>query len=103
SELHLATDFPRALRNRHGRGMGSWRISGNGNVANCSTRIVLGNLTTRVRFRLSAGGHCVLDRVSILRVARSFHSRGVTRISCALHPDEGARVAGLAAAAARGE
>src|SRR2546430_14524970 len=35
SELHLAADLPRPLRNRHGRRMGTWRVPGNGNPANC--------------------------------------------------------------------
>src|SRR5581483_3559259 len=86
SELHMAVDLSRALRNRHGRRMGTWRVTGDGNPADCSTWVVLGNFTTRLCVWLSAGGRCVLDRVSILRVARPLRRGSAARISCVVHP-----------------
>src|SRR5205807_8270625 len=103
SELHLAANLPRALWNRHGRRMGTRRVAGNGNPADCRAWIVLGNSTTRLCVRLSAGGRCVLDRISILRMARTLRRGSAARISCALHPCTSARIAGLAATAARDE
>src|SRR5438034_512587 len=44
--------------------MGIRRVADNGNVAHSSARTVLGNFAARVRFRLSLGGDCLLDRVS---------------------------------------
>src|SRR5262249_9131348 len=61
----------------------------------------LGNFTTRLCVWLSAGGRCLLDRLSILRLARPVRGRSAARISRAVHSGAGARVAGLAAAAAR--
>src|SRR5262249_40446295 len=90
-----------ALWSWHGRRMGTWRVSGNGDPADCRPRIVLGNFTTRICVWLSARGACVLACISVLRMARSFRSRSVAGISCAFHPDEGAGIAGLVTAAGR--
>src|SRR5215510_5225243 len=46
-ELYLAAHLPRALRNRHGRRVGTWGVAGNGDASDCSARVVLRNLTAR--------------------------------------------------------
>src|SRR5262245_36142204 len=90
SELHLAAHLPRALRNRYGRRMGTWGVAGNGDSPHCIARFVFRNLTARLCVWLPAGGRRVLDCVSLFRLARPFHSRSPTGISCALHPGAGA-------------
>src|SRR5439155_2573615 len=99
SKLHLVADFSRALRNRHGWRMGTRRVAGDGNPSDRSARIVLGNFAARLRVWLSAGGGCVLDCVSVLRLARSLRRRSIAGISCALYPDAFAGIAGVVASA----
>ena len=81
--------------------MGTGGVAGNGNLADRSAGIVLGNFAARLRVRLSAGSSCVLDRVSVVRLARSVCRRSASGVSCALHPGTRARITCVAAPAAR--
>src|SRR5205085_5239963 len=81
--------------------MGTWGVAGDGNSADRSTWIVFRNSATRIRIRLSAGGNCVLDRVSVLRLARPLRRGRASGVPCVLHPDARAGIAGLVAPAAR--
>src|SRR5262249_60306132 len=76
AELHRPVNSSCALRNWHGRRMGIGRVVGNGNAANSSAWTVLGNFAAGVCFRLSVSGSCLLDRVSVLRLARSLRGGG---------------------------
>ena len=62
-----------------------------------------GIFTTRLCVWLSARGRCVLDRVSVVGMARPLRSRSAACGSCVVHPCASAGIAGLAAAAARDE
>src|SRR6202022_894689 len=71
SQLHGLSHLARALRNRHGRGMGTGRVARDGVVAHTSARFVFRNLATRLRVRLSARRVGLLDNLSFLWLARS--------------------------------
>src|SRR5438093_12332873 len=81
--------------------MGTWGVADDGNSADRSTWIVFRNSATRLRIRLSAGGNCVLDRVSVLWLARPLRRGRASGVPCVLHPDARAGIAGLVAPAAR--
>ena len=66
--------------------MGTGCVAGDGNSANGRARIVFGNLAAGLRVRLPAGGNCLLDRVSDLRLAGSLRRRRPPGVSCTLHP-----------------
>src|SRR5215470_4385185 len=78
AELHRAAYFSGPVWDRNGRRVGVGSVTGNGNIAYSSTRIVLRNFAARICFRLPLGGGCLLDRVSTLRLARSLHCRRVS-------------------------
>ena len=75
--------------------MGSWGVSGDGIASGEGARIVLGNFATRLRLRLPAGGDRLLDRLSLLWMARPFRRRGHAGTARTLHPGTGAGVARL--------
>src|SRR5207248_734896 len=75
--------------------MGSWGVSGDGIASGEGARIVLGNFATRLRLRLPAGGDRLLDRLSLLWMARSFCRRGHAGPACNLHPSTSAGITRL--------
>src|SRR5205814_1699604 len=103
AELHLAPDFSCALRNWHGRRMGTWRIPGDGNLADRSARVVLGDPTAGLRFWLSVGGSRLLGGVSVLRLARTVCGGYAAGVPCHFYSRAGAGIAGMAAPAHRGD
>ena len=77
------------FRALYGIGMGGeWGLGASlamETLPTASARTVLGSFAARVRFRLSPGGGCLLDRVSALRLARSLCRRRASGVPCALH------------------
>ena len=71
------------FRALYGIGMGGeWGLGASlamETLPTASARIVLGNFAARLRVRLSPGGGCLLDRVSVLRLARSLCRRRAAR------------------------
>src|SRR2546421_12133876 len=76
--------------------MGARRVISNGIAADASTRIVLGNSSTRLRSGLFAGGAGLLDCVSAFRLARIVYRRRVAGIFGDLHPRARSGIAGVA-------
>ena len=87
----------RALRNRHGRRMGTGRVARDGIVADRSARIVLGNSATGLCVRLSPRRARLLDCVSVFRMARAFHCRRAAGAAGDLHSRARAGITGLGA------
>src|SRR6267143_5744322 len=77
--------------------MGARRVADDGNSADRCAWIVLRNFTTGLRVRLSAGGNCLLDRVSVLRLAGSVCRGRTSGVSGALYPGACAGITGLVA------
>src|SRR5206468_9859929 len=50
-----------------------------------------------LRVRSPAGGNCLLDLVSLVRLARSVCRRSAPGLSCVVHPDPRSGIAGVAA------
>src|SRR5436305_14696493 len=99
SELHGASDFACFVRDRHGWRMGTRRLTGDGNIADSSARLVLWDSAAGVRVWLFAGRGCLLDRVSVLRMARSLRRGGDASGPCSVHSGARAGITRLLTAA----
>src|SRR5947209_3980137 len=77
--------------------MGARRVSGHGIVADRKSRSVLRHLAARLRVRIPAGGDCLLDCLSVVRVARIICCRCLAGRPCDFHAGQSSRITGLAA------
>src|SRR6266404_936360 len=101
AEFHGLAHSAGPLWNRHGRRVGSRGIPRDGVTPGEGAWVVLGNFATRLRLRLSAGGHRLLDRISLFWMARTFRRRGHAGTARNLHPGTGAGITRLEEAGKR--
>ena len=97
AKLHLAADFSRALRDRHGWRMGTRRITGNGIASSGRARVVLRNFAAGIYVWLFVRRASLRNCISALRLARIVCGRHAASAIGYLHSRQGSRVASLAA------